>query len=89
MGALNALGSGVDSCAAISQGSMSSSESGRPLKMRCRPCWDACLENIGSLLLLLNNYIRAAEECQQGGGTLLPSSSLCSFPSLLLAEGRY
>lgn len=34
--------------------------------MHCSPCWDARLENIGSPLL--NNYIRAAEECQQGGG---------------------
>lgn len=38
--------------------------------MHCSPCWDARLENIGSLLL--NNYIRAAEERQQEGGAPPP-----------------
>lgn len=47
--------------------------------MHCSLCWDARLENIGSLLL--NNYIRAAEERQQEGGAAPPSISLCSFLS--------
>ena len=56
----------------VSQGSIHSSERGRPVKMLCSPCWDARLENIGSPLL--NNYIRAVEERQQEGGASPPSS---------------
>lgn len=63
----------------VSQGSISSSKTGETVKkMHCSPCWRARLENIGSLLLLLYNYIREAEERQQGGGASPTSSSALS-----------
>lgn len=52
--------------------------------MHFSPCWRARLENIGSLLLLLNNYIRGAEERQQGGGASPTSISPSSLPPLPL-----
>lgn len=53
-----------------------SGEDGRATRIRklfgeaesIEKCWDARLENIGSLLSLLYNYIRAAAERQRGGG---------------------
>ncbi len=55
--------------------------------MLCSRCRDARLENIGSLLL--NNYIRAAEERQQEGGASPPSIFPCISLLLLSAQDEF